>query len=26
MMAEWMKHALEKKGFAARVVHRDINK
>jgi UPF0042 nucleotide-binding protein len=26
MMAEWMKNALEKKGFAARVVHRDINK
>jgi RNase adapter protein RapZ len=26
MMAEWMKHALEKKGFATRVVHRDINK
>ena len=26
MMAEWMKSALEKKGFAARVVHRDINK
>jgi len=26
MMAEWMKHALEKKGFQARVVHRDINK
>jgi RNase adapter protein RapZ len=26
MMAEWMKHALEKKGFAARVVHRDISK
>jgi UPF0042 nucleotide-binding protein len=26
MMAEWMKHALEKKGFAARVVHRDIGK
>jgi UPF0042 nucleotide-binding protein len=26
MMAEWMKDALEKKGFSARVVHRDINK
>lgn len=26
MMAEWMKRALEKKGFATRVVHRDINK
>ena len=26
MMAEWMKHALEKKGFATRVVHRDISK
>jgi RNase adapter protein RapZ len=26
MMAEWMKNALEKKKFAARVVHRDINK
>ena len=26
MMAEWMKHALEKKGFATRVVHRDIDK
>jgi RNase adapter protein RapZ len=26
MMAEWMKNALEKKGFAARVVHRDIGK
>jgi UPF0042 nucleotide-binding protein len=26
MMAEWMKNALEKKGFATRVVHRDINK
>jgi UPF0042 nucleotide-binding protein len=26
MMAEWMKHALEKKGFATRVVHRDIGK
>jgi RNase adapter protein RapZ len=26
MMAEWMKAALEKKQFAARVVHRDINK
>jgi len=26
MMAEWMKHALEMKGFATRVVHRDINK
>jgi UPF0042 nucleotide-binding protein len=26
MMAEWMKHALAKKGFATRVVHRDISK
>lgn len=26
MMAEWMKEALEKKGFATRVMHRDINK
>ncbi len=26
MMAEWMKHALGKKGFATRVVHRDISK
>jgi UPF0042 nucleotide-binding protein len=26
MMAEWMKNALERKGFATRVVHRDINK
>jgi len=26
MMAEWMKHALTKKGFATRVVHRDIDK
>jgi UPF0042 nucleotide-binding protein len=26
MMAEWMKRALEKKGFATRVVHRDIDK
>lgn len=26
MMAEWMKHALEKKGFATRVIHRDIDK
>ena len=26
MMAEWMKNALEKRGFAARVVHRDIAK
>ena len=26
MMAEWMMHALEKKGFATRVVHRDIGK
>ncbi len=26
MMSEWMKHALEKKGFATRVVHRDIDK
>lgn len=26
MMAEWMKRALETKGFATRVVHRDINK
>jgi len=26
MMAEWLKRALEKKGFAARVVHRDIDK
>jgi RNase adapter protein RapZ len=26
MMAEWMKRALEKKGFATRVLHRDIDK
>jgi UPF0042 nucleotide-binding protein len=26
MMAEWLKKALEKKGFATRVVHRDISK
>ena len=26
MMSEWMKHALEKKRFATRVVHRDIDK
>jgi UPF0042 nucleotide-binding protein len=26
MMSEWMKHALEKKGFATRVVHRDMEK
>jgi UPF0042 nucleotide-binding protein len=26
MMAEWMKRAMEKKGFATRVVHRDIEK
>jgi len=26
MMSEWMKHALEKKGFATRVLHRDIDK
>lgn len=26
MMAEWMKKALEKKGFATRVTHRDIDK
>jgi len=26
MMAEWMKKALEKRGFATRVVHRDIDK
>ena len=26
MMAEWLKKALEKKGYAARVVHRDISK
>jgi RNase adapter protein RapZ len=26
MMAEWMKQALGKKGFATRVVHRDIDK
>ncbi|MGO9516539.1 MAG: RNase adapter RapZ [Candidatus Korobacteraceae bacterium] len=26
MMAEWMKKALEKRGFATRVVHRDIEK
>jgi RNase adapter protein RapZ len=26
MMAEWMKKALEKRGFASRVVHRDIDK
>jgi RNase adapter protein RapZ len=26
MMAEWMKHALEKRRFATRVVHRDIDK
>jgi RNase adapter protein RapZ len=26
MMAEWMRRALEKKGFATRVVHRDIDK
>lgn len=26
MMAEWMKHALEKKKFATRVVHRDLDK
>ena len=26
MMAEWMKNALAKKGFATRVVHRDIDK
>jgi RNase adapter protein RapZ len=26
MMAEWMKKALEKRGFATRAVHRDIDK
>jgi UPF0042 nucleotide-binding protein len=26
MMAEWMKHALDKKGFATRVTHRDMDK
>jgi UPF0042 nucleotide-binding protein len=26
MMAEWMKRALEKKRFATRVVHRDVDK
>ena len=26
MMAEWLKKALEKKGFATRAVHRDISK
>jgi RNase adapter protein RapZ len=26
MMAEWMKRALEQKGFATRVLHRDIGK
>ena len=26
MMAEWMRKALEKRGFATRVVHRDIDK
>jgi len=26
MMAEWLKNALEKKGFSTRVVHRDIDK
>jgi UPF0042 nucleotide-binding protein len=26
MMAEWMKHALEKRGYASRVAHRDIDK
>jgi UPF0042 nucleotide-binding protein len=26
MMAEWLKKALEKKGFSTRVVHRDIDK
>jgi RNase adapter protein RapZ len=26
MMAEWMKQAFDKKGFATRVVHRDIDK
>jgi RNase adapter protein RapZ len=26
MMAEWMKHALDKKGLATRVMHRDISK
>jgi UPF0042 nucleotide-binding protein len=26
MMAEWMKHAMDKKGFATRVLHRDIDK
>jgi RNase adapter protein RapZ len=26
MMAEWLKHALGKKGFATRAVHRDISK
>ena len=26
MMAEWMKHALEKRGFASRLMHRDIEK
>ncbi len=26
MMAEWMKHALGKKGLATRIVHRDIDK
>jgi RNase adapter protein RapZ len=26
MMAEWMKHALEKKRFATRVLHRDMDK
>jgi UPF0042 nucleotide-binding protein len=26
MMAEWMKRAMDKKGFATRVLHRDIDK
>jgi len=26
MMTEWMKKALEKRGFDTRVVHRDIDK
>jgi UPF0042 nucleotide-binding protein len=26
MMAEWMKTALKRRGFATRVVHRDIDK
>jgi len=26
MMAEWMRQALAKKGFATRVLHRDIDK